>query len=73
MSTTKHYDYIIVGAGLFGATFAHLATKKGRNVLSSTSVIIPAEISIARILRVSMSISTEHISSILPTKRYGIS
>lgn len=28
MSTTKHYDYIIVGAGLFGATFAHLATKK---------------------------------------------
>ena len=27
------YDYIIVGAGLFGATFANLAHKKGLNVL----------------------------------------
>ena len=33
MSTTKHYDYIIVGAGLFGATFAHLATKKRKKCL----------------------------------------
>ena len=24
------YDYLIVGAGLFGATFAHLATKAGK-------------------------------------------
>lgn len=27
------YDYLIVGAGLFGATFAHLATKRGRRCL----------------------------------------
>ncbi len=27
------YDYIIVGAGLFGATFAHLATKAGKKCL----------------------------------------
>lgn len=27
------YDYIVVGSGLFGATFANLATKKGKKVL----------------------------------------
>ncbi|MDE6715791.1 MAG: UDP-galactopyranose mutase [Muribaculaceae bacterium] len=27
------YDYLIVGAGLFGATFAHLATKHGKKCL----------------------------------------
>ena len=27
------YDYLIVGAGLFGAVFAHEATKKGRRCL----------------------------------------
>lgn len=27
------YDYLIVGAGLFGATFAHLATRRGRRCL----------------------------------------
>ena len=27
------YDYLIVGAGLFGATFAHLATKAGKRCL----------------------------------------
>ena len=30
----KHkYDYLIVGSGLFGATFAHLATKQGKRCL----------------------------------------
>jgi UDP-galactopyranose mutase len=28
-----HYDYLIVGSGLFGATFAHLATKHGKSCL----------------------------------------
>lgn len=32
MSNNK-YDYLIVGAGLFGATFAHLANKKGKRCL----------------------------------------
>ena len=27
------YDYLIVGAGLFGATFAHEAKKAGKSVL----------------------------------------
>jgi UDP-galactopyranose mutase len=29
----KAYDLLIVGSGLFGATFAHLATKKGKRCL----------------------------------------
>ena len=28
--TKMKYDYLIVGAGLFGAVFAHEAVKKGR-------------------------------------------
>ena len=27
------YDYLIVGAGLFGAVFAHEAAAKGKNAL----------------------------------------
>ncbi len=29
----NHYDYLIVGSGLFGATFAHLAQKQGKKCL----------------------------------------
>ena len=29
----KKYDYLIVGAGLFGAVFAHEATKAGKSCL----------------------------------------
>ena len=29
----KKYDYLIVGAGLFGSVFAHEATKKGKKCL----------------------------------------
>ena len=29
----KHYDYLIVGAGLFGATFAYRAHKAGKRCL----------------------------------------
>ncbi len=29
----KHYDYLIVGSGLFGAVFAHEATKAGKSCL----------------------------------------
>ncbi len=31
--TAKQYDYLVVGSGLFGATFAHQAHKAGRSVL----------------------------------------
>lgn len=29
----KQYDYLIVGSGLYGATFAHLACKYGKKCL----------------------------------------
>ena len=29
----KHYDYLIVGSGLFGSVFAHEAKRAGRSVL----------------------------------------
>ena len=29
----SHYDYLVVGSGLFGAVFAHEAVKKGKKVL----------------------------------------
>ena len=29
----KKYDYLVVGSGLFGATFTHEAIKKGKKVL----------------------------------------
>ena len=29
----KHYDYLIVGAGLFGSTFAYIAHKQGKSCL----------------------------------------
>ena len=32
-SVNKHFDYLIVGSGLFGATFAHLATRAGKRCL----------------------------------------
>ena len=31
--TVKQYDYVIVGAGLFGATFAYLAAKQGKKCM----------------------------------------
>ena len=36
------YDYLIVGAGIFGAVFAYEATKKGKMILE-TSPKIPIQ------------------------------
>ncbi len=33
MIQQKHYDYLIVGSGLFGAVFAHMATKSGKKCM----------------------------------------
>jgi UDP-galactopyranose mutase len=33
MNLHKKYDYLIVGCGLFGATFARLATDAGKSCL----------------------------------------
>lgn len=66
------YDYLIVGAGLFGATFAYLASGAGKNASSLTDEHIRAAISFARISKVLMSTNTEHIYSTHPIMRYGI-
>lgn len=29
----NHYDFLVIGSGLFGSTFAHLATKQGKKCL----------------------------------------
>ena len=29
----SHYEYLVVGSGLYGATFAHLAKQAGKSVL----------------------------------------
>ena len=33
MDTRKRYDYLIVGSGLFGATFAYKAREAGKTCL----------------------------------------
>ena len=65
------YDYLIVGAGLSGAIFAHEATKRGKKVKVLTSVVTSVEISTVKILKELMFTSTVPIFSILPTKRFG--
>ena len=35
---SKKYDYLVVGAGLYGAVFAHEAKKAGKSVLVCTSM-----------------------------------
>ena len=32
---SKKYDYLIVGSGLFGATFAYCATRAGKKCLGT--------------------------------------
>ena len=51
------YDFLIVGAGLFGAVFAYEAKKRGKSVL---------------VIDKRMFINTERIFSTPQIKRYGI-
>ena len=68
----RNYDYVIVGAGLFGATFAFKAKQTGKKCLVIDKRPHLGGISIARILKASMSTSMEPTSSTLQTNRYGI-
>ena len=63
-----HYDYLIAGAGLFGAVFAHEMHKQGRKVL----VVEKRDHIAAKISRVSMFINMVPIFFILPMKKFGI-
>ena len=64
----KQYDYLIVGSGLHGAVFAQQAMAKGKKVLD----LIMQEMYTQKILRRSMYINMEPISSIQTIKKYGI-
>lgn len=67
----KHYDYLIVGSGLFGATFAHFAHKQGKKCLVIDKRFHLGGNIFVRISKVLMYISMEHTSSIPPIRRCG--
>ena len=56
----KKYDYLVVGAGLFGSTFAYEMSKRGKKVL------------VMKILMVLMFINMGLIFFIHLIKKYGI-
>ena len=66
------YDYLIVGAGLFGAVFAHEAVRAGKKVLVMTKEIILREISTPRKWTVFRYTDTVRTFSTPPTGRCGI-
>lgn len=68
----KKYDYLIVGAGLFGAVFAHEAKEAGK-----TCLVIDKRNHIAGNIytdkvKISMFISMVRIFSTHPMRPYGI-
>lgn len=67
----RKYDYLIVGAGLFGAVFAHEATKCGKPVWLSTKGSTLEEIFIQKKQKESRFINTGRIFSIRPEKKSG--
>ena len=67
----KKYDYLIVGAGLFGAVFAYEAMKRGKTCLVIERRDHIAGISTAKPSRTSMYTSMVHISSIPPIRKFG--
>lgn len=79
----KKYDFLIVGAGLFGATFAHLVRKAGRTckVIDRRSVIggnlycevtdgIPVHVYGAHIFHTSNKEVWNFVNSFVPFNRY---
>ena len=65
------YNYLIVGAGLFGSVFAHEAKKKGKTCLVIDKLTTSQETFTAKKLRESMYINMAHIFSIHLTKKCG--
>ena len=60
----NHYDYLIVGAGLFGAVFAHEAKKVGKVSLLLRNGIILQATCTRKIWKGFMYTSTERTSFI---------
>ena len=67
----KHFDDLVVGAGLFGCVFAHEMRRQGRNVL----VIDKRDHVAGTFLRGKSEefrcMNTVRISSTLPTGKFG--
>lgn len=66
------YDYLIVGAGLYGAVFAHEAKKAGKKVLVIDRARILQEMCIQSRWRASRFTSMARIFSIRIIKRSGV-
>ena len=64
------YDYLVVGAGLYGAVFANQAKAQGKSVLIKDLIL--QEMFSRRRLKASMYISMGHIFSILIIRKFGI-
>lgn len=67
----KQYDYLIVGAGLFGAVFAQQATKAGKSCLVIDKRDHIAGNIYTENVEASMSTAMAHISSIPTIKKCG--
>ena len=65
------YDYVIVGSGLFGSTFANLAKKDGKKVLVLEKRPNIEETSILKILKEFRCINMELIYFIRTIKIIG--
>lgn len=68
----KQYDYLIVGAGLFGVILLVKQRKEENVVWCLISENIVVEIFIAKILKVFMCINMEHIYFIQTIRKCGI-
>ena len=66
------YDYLIVGSGLFGAVFAHEATKKGKKCLVIDKRSHLGGNIIVKRLKASTSTNMARTFFTLPTKKCGI-
>ena len=66
------YDYLIVGAGLFGSVFARQATDAGKKVLVIDNARTLQVMFIRRILRISMCTNMVRTFSIQIIKKCGI-
>ena len=67
----KHYDYLVVGAGLFGATFAYEAKKRGKEVLViDKRDHIAGNIYTKEVEGINVHVYGAHIS-ILQTRQFG--
>lgn len=68
----KEYDYLIVGAGLYGAVMAHELKKKGKKCLVIDRRDHIAGNIYCEDIEGTMYINMVHIFSIRLIKRYGI-